>query len=60
MELAVVGLSNKEIGSRLNLSPKTVESHHAWVMERMGAKNLAELVRIVTEIRAHRRSLKQM
>ena len=25
MELAVVGLSNKEIGSRLNISPKTVE-----------------------------------
>ena len=46
MELAVVGLSNKEIGSRLNISPKTVENHRAWVMERTGAKNLAELVRI--------------
>jgi two-component system response regulator FixJ len=57
MELAVVGLSNKEIGSRLDLSPKTVEYHRAWVMERMGAKNLADLVRIVTEIRVHRRSL---
>src|SRR5215472_5051851 len=43
MELAVVGLSNKEIGSRLNISPKTVEYHRAWVMERIGAKNLAEL-----------------
>jgi two-component system response regulator FixJ len=46
MELAVAGLSNKEIGSRLNISPKTVENHRAWVMERTGAKNLAELVRI--------------
>jgi two-component system response regulator FixJ len=50
MELAVVGLSNKEIGSRLNISPKTVEYHRAWVMERIGAKNLAELVRIAMEI----------
>jgi len=50
MELAVAGLSNKEIGSRLNISPKTVENHRAWVMERIGAKNLAELVRIAMQI----------
>ncbi|MDT5054665.1 MAG: two-component system, LuxR family, response regulator FixJ [Mycobacterium sp.] len=52
MELAVSGLSNKEIGSRLNISPKTVENHRAWVMERIGAKNLAELVRIAMQIEA--------
>jgi two-component system, LuxR family, response regulator FixJ len=52
MELAVDGLSNKEIGSRLNISPKTVENHRAWVMERTGAKNLAELVRIALQIQA--------
>ena len=52
MELAVAGLSNKEIGSRLNISPKTVENHRAWVMERTGAKNLAELVRIAMHIQA--------
>ena len=52
MELAVAGLSNKEIGSRLNISPKTVENHRAWVMERTGAKNLAELVRIAMQIQA--------
>jgi two-component system response regulator FixJ len=50
MELAVAGLSNKEIGSRLNISPKTVENHRAWVMERIGAKNLAELVRLAIEL----------
>jgi RNA polymerase sigma factor (sigma-70 family) len=50
MELAVAGLSNKEIGSQLNISPKTVENHRAWVMERIGAKNLAELVRIAMQI----------
>jgi two-component system response regulator FixJ len=46
MELAVAGLSNKEIGSQLNISPKTVENHRAWVMERIGARNIAELVRM--------------
>lgn len=47
MELAASGLSNKEIGNQLNISPRTVENHRAWVMQRMGARNLADLVRIV-------------
>jgi two-component system response regulator FixJ len=50
MELAAVGLSNKEIASRLGISPRTVEYHRAWVMERIGAKNLSELVRIAMQI----------
>ena len=50
MELAVSGLSNKEIGSKLSISPKTVENHRAWVMECIGVKNLAELVRIAMQI----------
>ena len=50
MELIVAGLSSKEIGMRLNLSAKTVNNHRAWVMERTGARNLAELVRMATTI----------
>jgi len=50
MELAVAGLSSKEIGKRLNISSKTVDNHRAWVMERIGARNLAELVRIAMQI----------
>jgi RNA polymerase sigma factor (sigma-70 family) len=50
MELAAAGLSNKEIALRLEISPKTVENHRAWVMERMGAKSLADLVRIAIRI----------
>jgi len=53
MELAVAGFSNKEIGTKLNISPKTVENHRAWVMERVGAKNLAELVRMAVYIEKH-------
>jgi RNA polymerase sigma factor (sigma-70 family) len=52
MELAIAGLSSKEIGIRLNISPKTVENHRAWVMERMGARNVADLIRKAMKIRA--------
>ena len=51
MELATAGLSNREIGAKLNISPKTVENHRAWVMERIGARNIADLVRIAIQIR---------
>jgi two-component system response regulator FixJ len=51
MELAAVGLSNKEIGTRLGISPRTVEIHRAWMMEKIGAHNLAELVRMVMQLR---------
>ena len=50
MELAVAGLSSKEIGTQLKISSKTVENHRAWVMERVGARNLAELVRMAMQI----------
>jgi two-component system response regulator FixJ len=52
MELAAAGLSNKEIALRLRISPRTVEIHRAWMMERMQAHNLAELVRIVMQLSA--------
>ncbi len=50
MELAVAGLTSKEIANRLEISYKTVEIHRAWLMERMGAKSLAELVRIAMKM----------
>ena len=45
MNLVVQGLANKEIALRLQISPRTVENYRAWVMEKMGASNLADLVR---------------
>jgi two-component system, LuxR family, response regulator FixJ len=45
MALVSEGLANKEIALRLEISPRTVESYRAWVMEKMGASNLADLVR---------------
>ncbi len=54
MELAVAGLSNKQIAQRLDISHKTVENHRAWLMERMDAKSLAELVRIAMKMEERR------
>jgi two-component system, LuxR family, response regulator FixJ len=45
MALVAEGLVNKESALRLEISPRTVESYRAWVMEKMGASNLADLVR---------------
>ncbi len=46
MQLAAQGLSSKEIARLLEISDRTVENHRAWLMDRMGARNLAELVRM--------------
>lgn len=48
------GASNKEAGRHLGISSRTVEVHRARIMEKLGAKNAADLVRIVfTEDRRH-------
>ncbi len=46
MHLLIRGLSNKEIGLELGISPRTVEIHRTWVMTRMQAKSMADLVRM--------------
>jgi two-component system, LuxR family, response regulator FixJ len=50
MALVAEGLSNKEIALKLGLSPRTVENYRAWVMEKMGAENLAKLVRMAVQL----------
>jgi two-component system response regulator FixJ len=41
------GASNKEAGRQLGISPRTIEVHRARIMEKLGAKNAADLVRLV-------------
>jgi len=41
------GLSNKEVARVLSISPRTVEVHRARIMEKLGARNTADLMRIV-------------
>ena len=44
--LVVTGLLNKQIGSELGITEKTVKVHRARVMEKMRASSLAQLVRL--------------
>ncbi len=49
MLLAVQGRSNKEIGSCLGISFRTVEIHKSKIMQKTGANNLLDLARIARE-----------
>ena len=47
MELMIEGKANKVIAYDLDISQRTVEIHRARVMEKMGVRSLAHLVRMV-------------
>jgi len=49
MRLVTRGKANKVIGAELGVSQRTVEIHRAHVMEKMQARSLAELVRMVMD-----------
>jgi RNA polymerase sigma factor (sigma-70 family) len=46
LEHAARGLHAKEIGAALGISPRTVEVHKTRIMEKLGVRNVAELVRL--------------
>jgi FixJ family two-component response regulator len=43
----VTGASSKEAAAQLGISPRTIEIHRAHIMGKLGARNIADLVRIV-------------
>ena len=43
------GLSNRMIGARLSISPRTVEIHRANMLTKMGASHTSEAIRIAIE-----------
>lgn len=49
----VAAASNKEAGQHLRISPRTIEVHRAHIMTKLGAKNIADLVRIALSNRQH-------
>lgn len=42
----IEGLATKDIAIKLGLSPRTVEIHRAFVMSKMNAKSVADLLRV--------------
>lgn len=48
----VAGGTNKTIAKALDLSPRTVETHRAHLMDRLGVSTLAELVQLAAEGRS--------
>ncbi len=45
--LIATGASNTEVGRRLGIDPRTVEVRRARIVKKIGARNTADLVRIV-------------
>jgi FixJ family two-component response regulator len=50
MELVVLGLMNKQVGGHLDISEITVKAHRGRVMQKMGARSLADLVKMATTL----------
>jgi two-component system response regulator FixJ len=45
-DVLALGKSHREIGQLLKISPRTVEVHKARVLEKLGIKTLADILRI--------------
>lgn len=51
MEKVALGEPNREIARQLGISPRTVEIYKARMMEKMQARSLPELIRLVLNLR---------
>lgn len=49
LRLVAEGLNSREIAERLSISVKTVDTHRANMMEKLGAHNTAELIKIAIQ-----------
>ena len=47
MQLVTMGLLNKQVGAELGMAEKTVKTHRAHVMQKLGIDSVAELMGIV-------------
>ncbi len=51
LDLMTQGKQNKQIANDLGVSPRTIEIHRARVMEKMNAQSIAELVRMMLDLK---------
>ncbi|WP_337270411.1 response regulator transcription factor [Oryzifoliimicrobium ureilyticus] len=54
MSLVTTGLMNKQVAGKLLLSEVTVKIHRGHAMRKMGAKNLADLIKMAELLELHR------
>jgi FixJ family two-component response regulator len=47
MQLVATGLLNKQVGGELGMAEKTVKTHRAHVMQKLGIRSVAELMRVL-------------
>ena len=47
MQLVSVGMLNKQVGGELGMAEKTVKTHRAHVMQKLGITSVAELMRVL-------------
>jgi two-component system, LuxR family, response regulator FixJ len=51
VEYLITGMSSREIGERLGISARTVDVHRGNLLAKLGARNTADLIRIVVTAR---------
>ena len=49
LQMVAAGLRNKQVAYELGLSEKTVKMHRGLAMEKLGAKNSADMIRLAVE-----------
>lgn len=49
LRLVAEGLNSREIAERLNISVKTVDTHRANIMDKLGVHNTAELIKVAIQ-----------
>jgi FixJ family two-component response regulator len=54
MEFVAAGLMNKQIANEIGVSEVTVKFHRGNLMRKMGAKSIAELVRMAETLGVRR------
>ena len=47
MQLVATGMLNKQVGAELGMAEKTVKTHRAHVMQKLGITSVAELMGVL-------------